>query len=57
MNNSLIFLEESFEVKKIKPNKHGHIHKDSESSKNPFLYPNFKIKILHHQFIACVVTL
>ena len=44
MNNSLIFLEESFEFKKIKPNEHGHIHKASESSKNPFLYPNFKLK-------------
>ena len=44
MNNSLIFLEESFEFKKIKPNEHGHIHKASESSKNPFLYPNFKSK-------------
>ena len=36
MNNFLISLEESFEFKKIKPNEHGHIHKASESSKNPF---------------------
>ena len=36
MNNSLIFLEESFDFKKIKPNEREHIHKASESSKNPF---------------------
>ena len=36
MNNSLIFSEESFELK-IKLNVHGHnIHKASESAKNPF---------------------
>ena len=44
MNNSLIFSEESFELKKIKLNEHGHIHKASESTKNPFLYPNFESK-------------
>ena len=44
MNNSLIFSEESFEFKKIKINEHGHIHKASESGKNPFLYANFKSK-------------
>ena len=40
----LNFLKESFELKKIKPNEHGDIQKASESSKNPFLYPNFKSK-------------
>ena len=44
MKNSLIFSEESFEFKKIKPNEQRHVHKASESSKNPFLYPNFKSK-------------
>ena len=44
MNNSIIFSEESFEFKKVKLNEHGHIHKASESAKNPFLYPNFKSK-------------
>ena len=44
MNNSLTFLEESFEFKEIKPKEHGQIHKASESSKNPFLYTNFKSK-------------
>ena len=29
---------------KTKVNEHGHIHKSSESAKNPFLYPNFKSK-------------
>ena len=42
MNNSLIFSEESLELKKIQLNEHGHIHKASESAKNLFLYPNFK---------------
>ena len=41
MNNSLIFSEESFKLKK---NEHGHIHKASEFAKNLFLYPNFKSK-------------
>ena len=36
MNNSLIFSDESFEFKKIKSNEHEHIHKASESAKNPF---------------------
>ena len=44
MNNSLIFLEESLEFKKIKPNAHGYTQKASKSSKNPFLYPNFESK-------------
>ena len=43
MNNSLIFSEESFQLKK-KSNEHGHIHKASEYAKNPFLYLNFKSK-------------
>ena len=34
------FLEESFEFKKIELNEHGHIHKASESAKNPFLNQN-----------------
>ena len=34
MNNSLIFSEESFELKKLKSNEHGHIHKGSEYAKN-----------------------
>ena len=44
MKNSLIFSEESFELKKIRLTEHGHMHKASESAKNPFLYPNFKSK-------------
>ena len=36
LNNSPIFSEESFEFKKITSNEHGHIHKASESTKNPF---------------------
>ena len=35
------YLRRKLRVKKIKPNEHGHIHKASESSKNPFLYPKF----------------
>ena len=38
------FLRRKLEFKKIKPNEHGHIHKASEFSKNPFLCPNFKSK-------------
>ena len=53
MNNSLIFSEESFELKKIKSNEHRQIYKASESVKNSFLYPNIKSKSFVTNFVSC----